>query len=153
TIRFWDIYNRAVVRSIPGLDPIASLAVSPDGRLLAVQTSVASIAGAGDSERQSRSRVEVRDFDSGRVLYEHEVGSDTGQTTCTPVCGLEFSPDGRELAVLGCCSEGSAIEVWDARSGADLFRPSVHGIPSSIAFSPDGRRMAVGLKTGGVAMF
>src|SRR5262249_45924703 len=28
TIRFWDIYNRAVVRSIPGLDPIASLAVS-----------------------------------------------------------------------------------------------------------------------------
>ena len=68
--------------------------LGPDGRLLAVQTQAA---GAADS------RVQVLDLDSGTVLHTYAVPYGTG--------GLAFSPDGRELAALGCCSPGSRIEV------------------------------------------
>ena len=43
--------------------------------------------------------------------------------------GLEFSPDGRSLAALGCCEPGSTIAVWDARSGKQRFSPASPATP------------------------
>jgi WD40 repeat protein len=112
------------------------VAVSPDGKLLAVQTM------AADS---SNSRVEVQDLASGNVLFRDTVHNGKG--------GLEFSPDGRELAALGCCEPDSTIEVWAARSGAELFSPHVDGHATSIAFSPDGRLLGAGTEDGKVVLW
>ena len=45
----------------------------------------------------------------------------------------------RRLAALGCCKRGSTVEVLDAGSGSNVFRPARPGQATTIAFSPDGR--------------
>jgi WD40 repeat protein len=117
-------------------DPVWFVAVSPDGRLMAVQTQ------ARDS---SSSSVEVREVDSGEVLYVDTVPNGKG--------GVSFSPDGRRLAVLGCCQPESTVEVLDARSGEELFSPDAGGRANSIAFSPDGRLLGAGTKDGKVVLW
>ena len=90
------------------------------------------------------SRVSVREVETGRELYSHAVRYGQG--------GLEFSPDGRKLAALGCCEPESSIVVWDARSGRELFTPQAGGSATSIAFSPDGR-LGAGTDSGQVVLF
>ena len=121
-VTLWDVQARAVVRTLRFPDPVWRVAVSPDGRRMAVQTQAH---GSPDS------RVQVRELGSGRVLFSRPVRYGHG--------GLDFSPDGHSLAALGCCEPGSAIEVWDARSGKEVFSPRVAGHATGIAFSPDGR--------------
>jgi WD40 repeat protein/class 3 adenylate cyclase len=136
SVVLWDIDTRSVLRTIRFPDRVWWVAVSPDGTLLAVQTK------APDS---SSSLVEVRELDSGEVLFQRTVANGQG--------GLEFSPDGRALAGLGCCEPDSTIEVWDPRSGEELFSPSVEGHATSIAFSPDGRLLAAGTEDGRVVLW
>ena len=135
-VTFWDVRRRAVVRTLQVGGRVSTIAVSPDGKLLAVQTR----RHAGSSPR-----VEVRDLESGRLLYR--------RTGANGTAGLDFSPDGHRLAVLGCCNPGSTIEVWSARSGAKLFRPRLDGQASTIAFSPEGRVVAAGTADGKVALW
>ena len=57
-----------------------------------------------------------------------------------------FSPDGRRLAAVGgviSVHPDREIKVWDARNGQDILslRGHVGGL-RSVAFSPDGRRLA-----------
>jgi WD40 repeat protein/class 3 adenylate cyclase len=132
----WNVQTRSAVHTVRFPAPVWWVAVSPDGKLLAVQTKA--------SDR-SNSTVEVRDVASGRILYRHDVQNGKG--------GLEFSPDGRSLAALGCCQPDSTIAVWDARSGADRFSPSVGGHATSIAFSPDGRLLGAGTEDGNVVLW
>jgi WD40 repeat protein/class 3 adenylate cyclase len=135
-VTMWDVQTRSVVRTIRFPGPVWWVAVSPDGKRLAAQTK---------AEGRSNSRVEVRDLPSGRIVYRHDVQNGKG--------GLEFSSDGRALAALGCCEPDSTIEVWDARSGADLFSPRVNGHATSIAFSPDGRLLGAGTEDGKVVLW
>lgn len=132
---FWDVRTRSVLRTLRFRERVWWIAVSPDGKLLAVQTK----APGGSS-----SRVEVRELASRKVLFRRVVGNGKG--------GLEFSPDGRALAALGCCERGSTVEVWDARSGAELFRPRTKADATSIAFSPDGRFLGIGTADGKVVL-
>ena len=76
-----------------------------------------------------RSRVEVRDVASNRVLYSRMITIGRGRG------GLFFSPDGRRLAVPGCCRPGSPIEVWDAGSGERELSVAVDGYAASLAFA------------------
>ena len=105
-VTLWDVETRSVVRTLRFRAPVWWVAVSPDGRLLAVQTK---------ADNSPSSSVEVQEIASGEVLYRDTVPNGKG--------GLEFSPDGRALAALGCCEPDSTIKVWEARSGADLFSP------------------------------
>jgi WD40 repeat protein/class 3 adenylate cyclase/energy-coupling factor transporter ATP-binding protein EcfA2 len=134
-IIFWDVRKRAVVRTLRAEGHVWRLAPSPDGKLLALQTR---------AQGQSASRVEVRDLRSGTVLYRRPVPNGTG--------GVDFSPDGRRLAALGCCDPASTIKVWAARSGAELYSPHVGGLATSIAFSPDGHVLAAGTEDGKVLL-
>jgi WD40 repeat protein/class 3 adenylate cyclase len=135
-VTLWDVRARSVVRTLRFPAAVWWVAVSPDGKLMAVQTK---------ADNSPRSSVEVQDVASGNVLYRHEVPNGKG--------GLEFSPDGRALAALGCCEPDSTIEVWDARSGAELFSPRVDGHAASIAFSPDGRLLGAGTEDGKVVLW
>ncbi|MDP9300848.1 MAG: AAA family ATPase [Actinomycetota bacterium] len=136
SVTFWNVRDRAVVRTLRFPGPVWWVAISPDGKLLAVQT---------QAQDSSDSRVEVRNIASDEVLYRHVVRF--GHR------GLAFSPDGRQLAALGCCEPSSTIEVWDARSGAELFSPRVDAHATSIAFSPDGGLLGAGTEDGNVVLW
>ncbi|MFN2590298.1 MAG: WD40 repeat domain-containing protein, partial [Actinomycetota bacterium] len=136
TVTLWHVSSRSVVRTLRFSDRVWRVAFSPDGKLLAVQTK------APDS---SSSRVAVHDLASRRQLYAHEVPFGKGD--------LEFSPDGRRLTALGCCEPDSAIAVWAARSGSELFLPKVAGHATTIAFSSDGDVLAAGAEDGKVLLF
>ena len=134
-LTLWDVKARSVARTLRFRDRVWWVAVSPDAKLLAVQT---------QGQGSSNSRVEVREVASGAVRYRHVVRF--GHR------GLEFSPNGRQLAAVGCCERGSTIEVWDARSGAKLYTPKLKGQTTAIAFSPNGRLLAAGTEDGSVVL-
>lgn len=107
-----------------------SLAISPDGRLLA---------SAGDDWV-----VQVWELASGRVL--HTLSAHTAA-----VFGLAFSPDGKLLAS---GSRDGTIALWDVQRGSELR--AIHGYarsPSRIQFSPDSRTIAAGVEGGLVKLW
>jgi WD40 repeat protein/class 3 adenylate cyclase/tRNA A-37 threonylcarbamoyl transferase component Bud32 len=136
-VTLWDVHARKVLRTLRFPLPVWWVAVSPDGRRLAVQQRNAV---------NPRSRVQVRDVASNRVLYSRMITIGRGRG------GLFFSPDGRTLAVPGCCRPGSPIEVWDARSGKRELSAAVDGYAANLAFSRDGRLLAAGTNGGTVVL-
>jgi WD40 repeat protein len=132
----WDVRSRRPIRTLNFDDPAGAVALSPDGRLLAVQTQAP---GATDSH------IEVRDLRSQRTMYRRTVRFGQG--------ALLFSPDARVLAAVGCCAGGSTVAAWDARSGAELYqrRPAVDA--TMIGISSDSSRLAVGFEDGAVELW
>ena len=63
---------------------------------------------------------------------------------------LYFSPDGREVAALGCCSTRSTVASWNTRTGRELFTRRLANHATAIAYSPDSRLLAVGTEDGQV---
>jgi len=63
---------------------------------------------------------------------------------------LCFSPDSRRILV---AFHLSSARLWDARDGRPLFTFTEGPIAECAAFSPDGRRIAMGRKGGGVEMW
>jgi WD40 repeat protein len=116
-VELWDVPRRAPVFTLldAGVDP----AFSPDGRTLATATST----GVALWDLATRTRTATL----------------TGDTTNTRPGRPVFSPDGRTLAA----SVGDSIVVWEL---ADRSRSAtLNGAAGTdIAFSPDGRMLAVG---------
>jgi WD40 repeat protein len=135
-LNLWDLRTREVERTLRYDDPVYWAAVSPDGELLAVET---------QADGSPDARVEVRDLAADEVLYSRPVPHGRGS--------LYFSPDGERLAAVGCCQDGSTVEVWDARSGAKEYSPELDGLANSLSFSPDSSLLAVGTDDGKVALF
>jgi hypothetical protein len=147
--------------------PVTALAVSPDGRWLAVARD-ATVAlyratGSGPAPDEKPQHV-LTDF-PGKVTAVHFTADGARLVTASGVAGLggmaaiwtvddgslvrrfpghrdllydaELAPDGSMLAT---CSYDKAIELWDAQSGAALRTLSGHnGAVYDVAFSPDGR--------------
>jgi RNA polymerase sigma factor (sigma-70 family) len=119
--RFGDPLPPGAVRRFGTLrfrhDEIVDLAFTPDGTRL--------IAGSG------RRPLAVFDAATGRRLR------DVGKMSANGYYGFALSPDGRRVA---CC--GFDVTLWDLQTG-ELIRELGCGRCQSVAFSPDGTKLAV----------
>jgi hypothetical protein len=155
SVRLWDVATGKQLREIDNDEPFVSLALSPDGTLLAVGT---------------QGRVEIWDAVSGdevRVLQAPE-----NHTYSL----LAFSPDGKTLAAAE--AEAPAVRLWEVASGKErdtvrlmMNRPEAAAVPgagpgavrvrfragpggavpeeaaealTALAVAPDGRTLALG---------
>ncbi|MBY0524475.1 MAG: WD40 repeat domain-containing protein [Gemmataceae bacterium] len=76
---------------------------------------------------------------SGRAAEPKPVFLDTRKEVVTTV---QFSPDGKTLAVAG---SGDAVKLWEVESRKEIgLLPDTTGRVGSVAFSPDGKRLATG---------
>ncbi|MFD0209925.1 PQQ-binding-like beta-propeller repeat protein [Streptomyces hirsutus] len=124
TVRIWHLATGALHTVRTGRDqPVRTVAFTPDGRTLAVVTIEA------DDER-----VTLLDAATGRTQR-------TIEPSARSPLSLAFSPDGHALATAS--SGNRLVKTWDARTGQlrDSFR--VNGEVESLAFSSDGRTLAV----------
>ena len=132
-VTFWDAATGRPTRTLRFTDPVWWLAVSPDGKLLAVQT------WANSSPVTHVVEVQLA---TGKVVQSHTVAHGPS--------GVEFSPAGRELFALGCCwtGSGSTLLAWNADTGRQLFRLGDSVGAEAFDVAPDSRRLAVGTAGG-----
>jgi len=126
-VEVWDVARRTPVTEVPGepgTGEQSAVALSPDGRTLAV---------GGYSLV-----VRLWDIGTGQLLHELDQG---GPITLS----LEFSPDGRILATGG--------TLWDVATGTRIGPNLAAGTVPMTDPSPDGRRLLLTTPEGLVAVW
>jgi WD40 repeat protein len=118
TLRFWDVKSGKEARPAVPHEGLSSLALSPDGTILA---------SAGWNQY-----IQLRDAESGKPLrgWPAQGGG---------IWAIAFSPTGRSLASAGF---GNVIELRDVETG-DLI-DSFSAYSQALAFHPGGRVLATG---------
>ena len=134
-IRIWDAATGRVIRRLSGHTGwIRSLAFAPDGTLLA----------SGSTDQTVR----IWDAATGQLLAT--LSGHTGF-----IGGVTFSPDS---ATLASASRDGSVRLWDVASGREIsgfsFRTAIDPATNlrywatGVAFSPDGKALAVGSTEG-----
>jgi WD40 repeat protein/serine/threonine protein kinase len=130
TVVVWDVASRRPIATLPtGGAPVRALVFSPDGQ---------TIAAAAKNEVHLWRWAEKG---QAKSLREHE----------EDIQAIAFSPDGKWLISV----DGWRLLVWDWRTGEVIHRhlDDNPGILTSVAFTPDGRRIAVGNQRGRIHWF
>lgn len=126
----WDLTSeRPPVKLAELPAPILSLAISPDGKRLAV--------GTNDS-------VELYELHDEGARHLRQIGdsNNAGPMSCYMVYGLRFSADSRWLAAT---SWNTAVGIWDARTGdLQIARRDLAHQLMSVAFVPGKDRVVFG---------
>ena len=126
-----------MVRELRFGEPVWWVSVSPDSKLLAVQTEAA---------EQPDTRVELVQIATGKLLQSHIIRHGPA--------GVEFTHDGRELIAFGCCwtGSGSTLTAWDTRSGRRLFSHGDSFNAAAFDLAPDSGVLGVGSQDGKVLL-
>ena len=146
----WDMTTGEPLRTFNSgfQDKVFSVAFSPDGKTLV----------SGDAQSYLR-MWETATGNSIRILSG--MGGEEGSRLPFEHTGLiqdiSFSPDGKTLASAGYYDRGTEVRLWETATGKHIrLLDSVEGEINSlncIAFSPDGRTLAVGLGAGGIELW
>lgn len=119
-IRLWDVQSGKQLHVLEDHSALVGTAVfSPDGGLLAI------------SSADNRT-VQLLDTVSGQLL--HLLANNNGKS-------MVFSPDGRQLAVVGGAMKewgGSKVLFYDTETGQLLRTLAGYNITMDVAFTPDG---------------
>jgi WD40 repeat protein len=140
-INLWDVTTGAQT-SQPLSDQqigVSSIAFSPDGKLLALGSSMLSSDGVV----------------YGIILWDVATREQIGQPLtghADTVWGVDFSPDGKLLASR---SEDGTIILWDVATKEQIGQPLTTYVKwaSSVVFSPDGKLLASGIDYGAVGLW
>jgi WD40 repeat protein len=133
-IVIWNSHTGQEVLAIPG--PWTGFAFSPDSRWLA--------AGGDTSLKDSTAEVRFFDTATGKAVFSLKGHPDR-------VGSMAFSPDGRLLATSGGGAHDfekqrylpAEVKIWDLAGRQEIFSLKGHTGPiSTVAFSPDGQRLA-----------
>jgi WD40 repeat protein len=121
-VRQWNVAEGKLVRVLEGhKDAIYSVALSPDGKILAT--------GSYDQ------KIKLWDVETGK-----ELETLSGHNGC--IYHLAFRPDGR---ILASASADRTVKLWEVASGErrETFSQSLKEL-YTVAFSPDGKRLLAG---------
>jgi len=127
----WDPATGRQIAAFPADGSADSTAFSPDGKVLAAAT----------QDARGGDEVQVWDLAARRQIAAFAVGGEL-----TPVVAL--SPDGRTLA-----ADVSTLQLWDlaAPGQRPATMKATGGTVESLAFSPDGKTLAIGAAGNGAA--
>jgi WD40 repeat protein len=132
TLGFWKTADWSLRRQIPIGSTVWSVAVSPDGKLVAVA------AEASDA-------IELRDVATGEIVRTlHPRGR--------RMRGVSFSPDGRRL-LTSTWSTGSSLQMWDMESESDAALYTIDLGATSAVFSPLGDTFAATGRNSSIRIF
>ena len=135
TVTVWDSADgRALLTFRTGL--VSSLALDRRGTRLATQSS--------PSTANTSAPVRLWDVDAGT-----EIGAIT--PPMGPATLLEFSPDSSRLAIAAVYP--MSLKIIDVSSGRQIVEVTSERQITSLAFSPDGSRIAAGLDDGTVSVW
>ena len=142
-VKVWDVESKAVVETIDLPETIGAIAFTPDGKTL-VMGILVSGEGAGDSN----ARIALWDMESRRVAVSWD---EAGMA----ISSVAVSRDGSKLATGGDgFRDDTKIKVWDVATRDSIALPK--GLPEgdvfSVAFSPNGQRLALGMEDGVVVL-
>ena len=144
TVRIWNAATWVLVRSLLVEGVVNGVDFSADSRrLLTSATRWPAERGKGTT-----SLVAIWDVDSGERLAEVELPSSVGLSTLTAI-----SAAGNNFAAFTFRDEGpSVLFIWAVAGSRQMARIGYPSEPSSIAFSPNERLLAVGRKDHSVGL-
>lgn len=129
-VTIYDVINKKIFATVGNNTNISSLAISPNGKILAV-----GIANDGS--------VRLWAVENIRPEYEVTIFPAHGDKVFSPdVLGVAFSPDGKLVA--SCGFDGKVI-IWDVATGKMIKKFDVQDSVFEVAFSPDGKSFIAGL--------
>jgi WD40 repeat protein len=169
TLQLWDTRTGKLAGTLDSGDsPPSAVAISPDGKLLAVTGTdgggLTDTVRVGNLATRTLDHVVIRRGHAGRLafspngkllavatfsgvlLWDTVTGTRVAELTppaqdVDDVAAMAFSPDGKLLAT-GSSYGSTPIQVWNLATRKPVLTPRYSGAVNGLAFSPDGKLLA-----------